>query len=56
MNFYIWSYSEDESDTEEYIEFSIKCCIFVEAAYTYGDYVYLKNMTDTTNENYDHFI
>ena len=26
------------------------------AAYTYGNYVYFKNMTDTQNEHYNNFI
>ena len=37
MNFYIWSYSIDESDKEEYMEFSRNCCIGYMPAYTYGD-------------------
>ena len=26
------------------------------SAYTYGDYVYLKNMTDTLNEHHNNFM
>ena len=49
MNFYIWSHSTYESDKEEYMEFSRNYCIGCMTAYTYGDYVYFNNMTDTPN-------
>ena len=38
------------------MEFSRKCCICYIPVYNYGDYVYFKNMTDTPNENHNHFI
>ena len=56
MNLYIWLYSIDEFDTEEYTELSITCCIGCMAAYTYVDYVYFNNITDTPNEHHNHFI
>ena len=37
MNLYIWPHSTDESDTEEYMEFSEKCCLEYISAYIYGD-------------------
>ena len=46
MNFYILSHSTDENDTNEYIEFSKKCCIGCMPSYTYGDYVYTNNEND----------
>ena len=33
-----------------------KCCIGCMAIYTYGDYVYFRNMTDITNEHHIHLI
>ena len=33
-----------------------KNCIGFIPAYTYGDYDYFNNNTDTTNENHNHFI
>ena len=38
------------------MNFSRNCCIDFMPHYTYGDYVYLKNMTDTPNEHHNHFI
>ena len=38
------------------MEFSGKCCIGCMSAYTYGDYVYFKNMNDTLNEHHNNFI
>ena len=49
MHLYIWLHSIDKSDTEEYMEFSRKCCIGCMEAYTYGDCVYFNNMTDKPN-------
>ena len=46
----------DESDKEEYMEFSRNCCIDCMPDYTYGDYVYFRNMTDTPNEYHNNFI
>ena len=46
MNLYIWLHSTDESNKEEYIEFSNKLCIGCMAVYTYDKYVYFNNMTD----------
>ena len=37
MNFYIWSHSTDECDTEEYMKFTEKCFIGCMPDYTYGD-------------------
>ena len=37
MNLYIWLNSTDESDTEEYMKFSEKCCIGCMEDYTYGN-------------------
>ena len=51
MNLYIWAHSLDESDTEEYMKFSKKCYIGCMAAYTSGDYFYLKNMNHIPDEN-----
>ena len=56
MNFYIWSHSTDESDKEEDMKFSIKCCIGCMPYYIFGYYVYFKNRTDTPNEHHKHFI
>ena len=56
MNFYIWLYSTDESDREEYIKFSIKCCIGCMPAYAYGCCVYFSNITNKPNEHHNHFI
>ena len=36
MNLYFWSHSTDEFYTEEYMEFSRKCCIGCKPAHTYG--------------------
>ena len=33
-----------------------KRCTGCLVAYTYGDYVYFKNMTDIPNEHHNHFI
>ena len=49
-------HSTDISDTEEYMNFSKECCIGCITAYTYGDYVYFKNMTYITNENHNNSI
>ena len=38
------------------MKFSIKCCIGCMSYYTYGDYVYFKNMGDAPNEHNNHFI
>ena len=46
MNLYIWSHSADESDKEEYIKISRKCCIECMPDYTYGGYIYLNNSID----------
>ena len=56
MNFYIWSYSTDESDTEKYMEFSKKICIGCMTDYTYGGYVHFINNIDKTKEHHNHFI
>ena len=56
MNLYIWSHSTDESDTEEYIKFSEKCCIGCMSAYVYGYYVYVHNRIDAPNEHNNNFI
>ena len=56
MNFYIWYHSTDESDTEEYMEFSIKYFIGYISDYTYVSNIYFNNMTDTPNEHHNNFI
>ena len=38
------------------MEFLGKRCIDCVSGYTYGNYVYLKNRTDTTNEHHNNFI
>ena len=51
MNFYIWSHSTDESDKEEYMEFSKKCCIGCMPGYTYSDYVYFNTSIDAPKDH-----
>ena len=46
MNFFIQSHSTDDYDKNEYISFSIKCCIGCMPAYTHGDYVSFNNEND----------
>ena len=55
MNFHIWSHSKDESDTEEYMEYS-KTMLYIMPSYTYGDYVYFNNNIDTPKEHHNHLI
>ena len=38
------------------MESSRKCCIGFMPAYTYGNYVYFNNLTDTPNEHNNNFI
>ena len=52
MNLCIWSKSKDESDAEEYMEFSNKYCIGYISSYTSGDYVYFNDMTDKPKTSY----
>ena len=56
INSYIWSHSTDESDKEQYMELSKKCCIGCMPGYNYGDYVYFNNITDKPKEHHNHFI
>ena len=56
MNLYVWSYSIDESDREEFSEYSKKCYIGCMAAYTSGNYVYLNNITDHPERHYIGFV
>ena len=56
MNFYIWSHATDESDTEEYMEFSKKCCIGCMPDYIYGDYFYINISIDAPKEHHNPLI
>ena len=56
INLYIWPHTTDEYYTEEYMEFSKKCCIWGMAEYTSGDCVNFKDMTDIPNEHHNSYI